>query len=39
MIKQHCIGSGRECDSTKTILCVGDSDITHIDILEVWLEM
>ena len=26
MIKQHCIGSGRECDSSRTIFYVADSD-------------
>ena len=24
MIKQHCIGSGRECDSSRIILCMAD---------------
>ena len=27
MTKQHCIGSGRECDSSRITFCVADSDI------------
>ena len=26
MIKQHCIGSGRDCDRSTINLCVADSD-------------